>query len=124
MPWVAKARQDLNAARSLLNDRQAPAAIGFHCQQAVEKILKAYLISCREPFVKVHDLDYLVTLGEKHEPALAALRPELATLDPFAVAFRYPTVHEPDRAAAEAAVQLARRVVEDVEGLILARIAP
>lgn len=43
--WVAKSRLDLAAAVLLRKDRQAPFAIGFHCQQAVEKILKALLIA-------------------------------------------------------------------------------
>jgi len=42
--WLAKAQRDLKAAEILL---AAPGElgemVGFHCQQAVEKFLKAYL---------------------------------------------------------------------------------
>ena len=80
------------------------------------------MIACAEPFAKVHDLDYLLTLCEKHESSLASLRPDLTTLTPFAVAFRYPTMREPDRAAADAAVLLTSRVIKQVDVLILARL--
>ncbi|MCX5691749.1 MAG: HEPN domain-containing protein [Planctomycetota bacterium] len=119
--WLAKAREDRAAAVSLQADRQGPAVIGFHCQQAAEKVLKALLIACGEPFAKVHDLDYLLTLCERHEPTISTLRPDLASLEPFAVTFRYPTVREPDRSAADAAVVVASQVIKEVEAMILAR---
>lgn len=122
--WVAKAREDLAAAASLHSDQQGPAVIGFHCQQAVEKILKALLIASAEPFARVHDLDYLLTLCEKHEASIGSFRADVAMLEPFAVAFRYPTVREPDRAAADAALLLASRIIREVDGLVLARTNP
>jgi HEPN domain-containing protein len=42
--WLEKARQDLEAAAWLLESPSSLyGAVGFHCQQAVEKALKAYL---------------------------------------------------------------------------------
>jgi len=39
-------------------------AVCFHCQQAVEKLLKAYLISKNVEFGRIHDLETLLKLGE------------------------------------------------------------
>jgi HEPN domain-containing protein len=42
--WLIKAWQDLEASAWLLESPQALyGAVGFHCQQAAEKALKAYL---------------------------------------------------------------------------------
>ena len=42
--WLQKARQDLDSAKFLSGMKPLPKEIiGFHCQQAVEKCLKAFL---------------------------------------------------------------------------------
>ncbi len=45
-PWIRKADNDISSARYLAeNMRPAPAEIiCFHCQQAAEKYLKAFLV--------------------------------------------------------------------------------
>ncbi len=65
-----------------------PAA--FHCQQAVEKGLKAFLVSRGQRFRKVHNLTYLLDLCEDHDEDLAELRDDVQRLNPFAVNERYP----------------------------------
>ena len=59
--WLSKAEDDLNAARRLIEIEPYildPAC--FHCQQAVEKYLKAYLVCKEVDFEKIHDIDYLL----------------------------------------------------------------
>jgi HEPN domain-containing protein len=44
--WLVKARHDWSAATKILSpDCQELDVAAFHCQQAVEKTLKAYLVS-------------------------------------------------------------------------------
>lgn len=89
--WLDKASSDLLAARILIE--HSPLVLGpaaFHCQQAAEKTLKAFLVWRSVPFEKVHSLVYLMDLCEKEEPALAFLREEAASLSPYAVEIRYP----------------------------------
>lgn len=62
----------------------------FHCQQCVEKYLKAYLAMNKIRFPKTHSLDDLISLGEKADPLLGAIRSEAVSLQPFAVRIRYP----------------------------------
>ena len=53
--WLDRARRDLRAAKLLIaGDANAEAL--FHCQQAVEKALKAFLTFHQKPFRKTHDL--------------------------------------------------------------------
>lgn len=89
--WLTRASHDLGAARALaaLAEPLLDAAI-YHCQQAAEKALKAWLQMQDEPFPKTHDLAKLVSQaaqlnGDFNQLALAA-----AALTPYASAFRYP----------------------------------
>jgi len=55
--WVLLADGDLCAAEIILNDESHLTNIcAFHCQQAIEKYLKAYLIEKSVPLIKTHDL--------------------------------------------------------------------
>jgi HEPN domain-containing protein len=89
--WLRKASGHLLAARILVEHSSlvlGPAA--FHCQQAAEKTLKAFLAWRSTPFEKVHSLVYLMDLCEAQEPGFAALREETENLSPYAVEIRYP----------------------------------
>ena len=89
--WLQKAKNDLLSARILI-DHDPPVfdTASFHCQQAVEKVLKAFLIWNVVPFEKVHSLNYLLDLCETVEPRLASVRKGAETLAPYAVEIRYP----------------------------------
>lgn len=51
------AHRDLDAARALHEiSRGGPEIVGFHCQQAIEKALKAFLVSRGVAAARVHDL--------------------------------------------------------------------
>ena len=89
--WLSKAYADLVAAQVLIvHSRLALGPAAFHCQQAAEKVLKAYLIWRAVSFDKVHNLVYLIDLCEVKEPKFAALRDFSERLVPYAVEVRYP----------------------------------
>ncbi len=54
--WLLKAFSDLDTARQIggLPDGHLDAGI-YHCQQAVEKTLKGFLVLHGKPFEKIHD---------------------------------------------------------------------
>ena len=55
--WIMLADNDLYAAEILLKDDQPLTNIvSFHCQQTIEKYLKAFLIENDIPLIKTHDL--------------------------------------------------------------------
>jgi HEPN domain-containing protein len=116
--WLGRARGDLRAAEvDLAAD---PALLGdaaFHCQQAVEKTLKAFLTRHDHPFRKTHDIGELALACLQHEPALEPLLRASAPLTEYAWRFRYPgDVFEPERREVEDALAVARRVVAAVAG--------
>jgi HEPN domain-containing protein len=84
------ARDDEAAASAMLESAAVTdAIIGFHCQQAVEKALKAVLAASSVDFPFTHDLGGLIELCEG---AGARLPPELADVDrltPYGARFRY-----------------------------------
>ncbi len=59
--WLQKADPDLRLAEFLLAEN-APFwdAIAYHCQQAVEKYLKAFLVSRQIEFPKTHNIRELL----------------------------------------------------------------
>jgi len=89
---LQKAYRDLLSARILL--AHSPPIFDtacFHCQQAAEKALKAFLVWQAVPFEKVHSLTYLLDLCEAQEPGFTLLRERADTLAPYAVDIRYPS---------------------------------
>ena len=94
--WLAKARADAETARDLLSLHKPIHAdpICFHCQQAVEKTLKAVVFwNSGRPPERVHDLVYLLDRARELDSAVPdGLDEDVEVLDRFSVAFRYPGV--------------------------------
>ena len=90
--WVAKAEGDYQTVLDLRAKRRIKQRyiIAFHCQQCVEKYLKALLTSFKIAFPRHHDLEELLVLLLDVDPLLAPIRRDLKELTPFAVQFRYP----------------------------------
>ncbi len=60
--WLMKSRRDLVSARRLLRGEEPLRDVAvYHCQQAVEKALKAYLVYRDLPFEKTHNLVALLS---------------------------------------------------------------
>jgi HEPN domain-containing protein len=77
MEWVAKAEEDLKtAAHTLKLGRSCPTGpVCFYAQQAVEKYLKACLVSQELEFSKTHDIEEFVWRMPEN------LRPKFRTPD-------------------------------------------
>jgi len=114
--WLSRAEQDLRAAQVDLDaDPPLLADAAFHCQQAVEKALKALLTRHDHPFRRTHDIGELSLACLEHEPSLESLLRESAPLTEYAWRFRYPgEPFEPERREVEDALTIARRVVTAV----------
>jgi HEPN domain-containing protein len=89
--WVAKAANDLLSADNNLTAEKSPAdVVCFHCQQAAEKLLKAFLVASGRPAPRTHDLLRLLEEVLTSSPSAEVLRDRLALLMPYAVEIRYP----------------------------------
>jgi HEPN domain-containing protein len=88
------ARDDEFAARSLLSvEGVADSIVGFHCQQAVEKALKAVLAARGIEFPHTHDLAGLMELCESNGLDAPDALDGVDRLAPYGVHMRYGTGH-------------------------------
>lgn len=124
--WIQSAQEDRGAMR-VLGAEGLPRALGFHAQQAVEKLLKAVLISYDVQPEDTHAVGVL--LGQLHrlDRRLAESLGEVDRLTPYAVRLRYPPSLgakerevTADKATADAA--LARAACERLDAAIAARL--
>ena len=89
--WKEKAQNDWTAVEILLDSEQCPAeTVCFHCQQFVEKLLKALLTRYSIEAPKTHDLRRLIQLAEPFAPELSALSDPSDKLTIHGVETRYP----------------------------------
>ncbi len=89
--WFAKADHDLRAAEIIRGDEEPPTdTVCFHCQQAVEKYLKGYLVQQRISFPKTYDVDFLLEQCIKFNSAFEKIRSLVAYVSEYAIEPRYP----------------------------------
>lgn len=87
---LAKARDDeILLEEVLTNKRIREEIIGFHAQQAAEKLLKAILMARNIQYRRTHDLRELIDLIIDHDIKFPESLMGIRTLSPFAVEFRY-----------------------------------
>ena len=92
---LLKAAQDEYVLDALLDDPGAPAELlGFHAQQAAEKILKAILVAAGGVVPMSHRIEELFDLARDSGASLPDDLDELRFLTPFAVEFRYDVMPE------------------------------
>lgn len=91
--WLRIADRDLRRADHLLDVHDAEAA-GFYLQQAVEKFLKAFLLSKRWKLERIHDLEALLNDALAYDPSLEEFRPVCQKITAFYLVERYPFVTE------------------------------
>jgi HEPN domain-containing protein len=89
--WVVKAMEDYKIAKHELSFPENEISTGpvcFHCQQVVEKMLKAYLVSKNIDFRKTHNLETLLKLCSEQDSQFKSLT--LGNLTDYAIEVRYP----------------------------------
>ena len=118
--WLIKAHHDIRSVRQLLAaDPPLRDTAAYHCQQAAEKALKAFLVLHDVSFPKTHLLVALVEQCRDINPRFAELTDVAEILTPFATSFRYPgDVLEPAQDDVVAGLVLAEQVVSFVSALM------
>lgn len=90
--WIKKAENDLKIVEYLAGVEDAPAdVLCFHCQQTVEKCLKAYLTWLDVRVRKTHDLEAILNLCIEKDKEFENLdRDKISKLTIYATEIRYP----------------------------------
>ncbi|MGA2296189.1 MAG: HEPN domain-containing protein [FCB group bacterium] len=109
--WLIKAGNDFKTAEQGFKAEEIITdTICFHCQQAVEKYLKAYLVSKNISPEKIHKIELLLEQCIKIDPSFEELN-GIEILTEYAVELRYPDDFIiPSLEEAEEAFKLARKV--------------
>ncbi len=112
--WLKIVEDDLKVAKALLVT-EVFGTVAYHCQQAAEKSLKAYLVFKNYKVIKTHDLIMLVDLCCKLDRDFEKLYDDAEQINPFATKFRYPTEFDiPDCEDAKKIIDRTERIVNFV----------
>lgn len=118
--WFDFAQQDLRVAEIVLKEK-IYTQVCFHCQQAVEKFLKGYLVEKNKDIPKTHFLDELLNLCVHIEGGFEDLRAGCSRLDDYYIPTRYPDALPgvlpeglPEQKDAEEALSFAKKVMQFV----------
>ncbi len=114
--WLTLDDDDLRIAELTMKDSEPVYwAVAFHCQQAAEKSLKAFLAYNEYHVEKTHDIEFLVKLCMKILPEMEQFIETGAALSEYAVDTRYPaTRFKITKIKAEKAMETARNIFESV----------
>jgi HEPN domain-containing protein len=126
--WMIKAWRDLETARRVATGEPPFYDVAvYHCQQAAEKAVKAYLVQHGKPYEKTHDIEVLVDLACEIESTFSQLADAADTLTPYATRFRYPSAVfaiEPQPTEYGEALQCAQTIYDFVLVLLPAEAHP
>jgi HEPN domain-containing protein len=108
---LKKAENDLKDAKILYNSKEASAeGICFHCQQAVEKFLKAYLVYNDKEINKTHDISQLLQFCKNIDSDFIELEKlNIDDMTNYAVIVRYDDIIEPSLEDAKEAIAIAEK---------------
>ena len=106
--WFRFADADVDTVLLLKEMRpQHREIICYHCEQAVEKYLKGFLVSKEQIPPKIHDLTHLCNLCSEQNQDFASILPQCSYLKQFGVQPRYPKEMDISDANVEKAVKYA-----------------
>lgn len=106
--WIAIAERDfITAKQGLEAETIVTDTVCFHCQQAVEKFLKAFLVKHQVEFPKTHSIMTLINLCSTVDPSFKKVLSSSDILTDYAVEIRYPDEwYEPTLKEAKEAYEL------------------
>lgn len=120
--WMVKAWRDLETARRAATGQPPFYDVAvYHCQQAAEKAMKAFLVHHGKAYEKTHDIEVLVDLAGDVDSTFSKLADAADALTPYATRFRYPNATfavEPQPAEYNEAEQHAQAVYDFVLNLL------
>ncbi|SFH70287.1 HEPN domain-containing protein [Tindallia magadiensis] len=110
--WLDKASRDIKSAKILKEHDCGNDVVAFHCQQAAEKALKAYLIKQSGVILSSHSLVFLCKAASKYNAVFKNYLKDCAFLNQYYIETRYPA-EEPlivEDQEAEECIQIAEKI--------------
>jgi HEPN domain-containing protein len=120
--WMVKAWRDLETARRAATGEPPFYDVAvYHCQQAAEKAVKAFLVHHGKPYEKTHDIEVLTDLACEIDSNFNTLADAADALTPYATRFRYPNATfavEPQPTEYDEALKYAQTIYDFVLNLL------
>lgn len=88
--WIEKATRDLKSAKVLKQNDCGNDVVAFHCQQAIEKSLKGFLLKSTGLIVEGHSLIYLCKESSKYISEFRKKLKDCAFVNQYYLETRYP----------------------------------
>jgi len=118
--WLEKAQKDLKSAKILIENGEVNDIVAFHCQQAIEKAFKGFLVARRGMVVEGHSLLKLYREVKREESKVSEYAKECAYVNQYYIETRYPsddplevTVND-----AEECIRIAESLIHEIENLM------
>ena len=129
--WLLRAHSDLRLARIAAAAANPPfdSAI-YHCQQAAEKAVKAFLHDHEASVQRTHDVARLAREASTFDPGFGNFAADAQLLAPLITSYRYPDeadwepLPQPTRAEFNEALAAAQRIYDFVLSLLPAETHP
>jgi len=115
--WSNYAYADLEAAHLILNQSENYHLSLYHSHQAIEKIMKWFLIVKQKEFPFVHDFEKLMPLIESYND-LSDYKNNLTKVNNFFPKLRYPSGDSITKKEAEFAYKTAENFLKFLSGLV------
>jgi len=91
LDWLERAENDLETAKILKSMSKDNSNAAFHCQQCIEKALKAYLLFEKNIHFDGHNLTFLCRQAMQIDITFSDWLDESADLNRYYIETRYPT---------------------------------
>lgn len=88
--WLERANEDILSATLLRQSEECLNNAAFHCQQTIEKALKAYILLKSDVLVDGHNLTWLCRRAMKYDREFTQWLDECASLNHCYIETRYP----------------------------------
>jgi len=108
--WINSAQEDLDAI-TLTSQVPLLAHTCYHCGQAIEKILKAYIIAKESRLIKTHDIEDLLGKCQNHSSDFGKFEYICEDLTKY-VTVRYPPIENVPEQKMELAIKNTHEIVD------------
>lgn len=118
LDWYKKAKNDLRGAEILFESDADNSLVAFHCQQAIEKILKGYVLKNTNDLLEGHSLIFLIRRAARFDEDIRKFTKDCAFVNQFYIETRYPAdiPDDVDENEERECLDTARAVLEYIEG--------
>lgn len=90
LDWYNKAKTDLRGAQILFEAEADNSLVAFHCQQAIEKMLKGFVLKNTKELLEGHSLVFLIRRCARIDEEMRKFTKDCAFVNQFYIETRYP----------------------------------